>query len=476
MLKKLHVAAIFVSFFQALKSFFIPILVSLFLGNAKEPIGFFRFEYIWILMLLFIFFAGIIQWSTFRYQLRDGELYVQKGLFIKKKRYIQKKRIQSIDIKADFFQRLFGLVQLTIETAGGKTEPEVHLIAISHEEAEIIRNDLLYDDLSQELVQDNIVHEDGRDDYVWRLSTHRLFIAALTSSGIAIALSAVVALFSQIEQFLPESIFEQVFGWMTRANLIFLFIIFIVIILIAWSLSIMGTVIKYGRFNIHKSEDDLVISRGLIEKRQLTLQIERITAVRIVSNLFRQPFGYVSIYVESAGGGSADEQQSTVLFPLVKRDEVITLLQQVLPRYAFEYELTSIPKRARLRFFIRMGMIPLVMTCVFAYFTAYGLIGFVLVLLCLLLGYYQHFDSAYGLNHNHAWIRYRRISQHTVITLRDKIQAAEISISPFQKRKQLASFQFSIQSSIQGKTFKLVDISQRQAHRILQWMSREDFS
>lgn len=45
----------------------------------------------------------------------------------------------------------------------------------------------------------------------------------------------------------------------------------------------------------------MVIERGLIEKRQLTLAYRRITAVRIIKSIIRQPFGFVSVYVESAG-------------------------------------------------------------------------------------------------------------------------------------------------------------------------------
>jgi len=117
--------------------------LSFFLGSSNETGGFFRFEYIWIGILLFIFIQGVGHWLTFKYQIVNEELYIQRGIFIKKKRYIQQKKVQSIDVTAGVFQRLFGLVKIKIETAGGGSEPEVHLIAISKDEASAIRAHLL---------------------------------------------------------------------------------------------------------------------------------------------------------------------------------------------------------------------------------------------------------------------------------------------------------------------------------------------
>ncbi len=87
-------------------------------------------------------------------------------------------------------------------------------------------------------------------------------------------------------------------------------------------MSIIGTVLKYGGFKLEKFGDELVISRGLLEQRQLTIHTGRVTAVRIVRNLFRQPFGYATVYVESAGGGSKDEQLSTVLLPIAEENGI----------------------------------------------------------------------------------------------------------------------------------------------------------
>lgn len=472
-LKRMHVASIFVSFLQALKSLLLPLLVSFFLGGSSEPIGFFRFEYIWIAIILFILISGVAQWVTFRYTVGNGELYVQKGIFVKKKRYIQQKRVQSIDITAGIVQRLFSLVKLKIETAGGGAEPEVQLIAISREEAEEIRAELLRKKTDVDPVQEEEQIEqkiEEEQQVKWTLGMKQLVIAAITSSGIGIVISAIVALFSQVEQFVPEAIYETIFGYFSRSGFIMIVALVLLVVVIAWGVSIIGTILKYGGFKIEKNADELIISRGLLEQRQLTIHRNRVTAVRIVCSIFRQPFGYASVYVESAGGGQTDEQLSTVLLPIVKKDEIKQIFEEILPEYAFPYEIEPVPKRALKRAMIRMGLIPLLITIgVGAFITPFGYYGFIIVMICIALGYLQYRDAGSGYGDTHLWIRSRKISQMTVLSSRKKIQSAEFKISPFQRRKSLASFRFSVLSSIVGKTFTVVDLEKDRAEELLNW-------
>ncbi|MFC0470223.1 PH domain-containing protein [Halalkalibacter kiskunsagensis] len=472
-LKRLHVAAIFVSFVSALRSFLIPFIVSFFLGSSSESIGFFRFEYIWLAILLFIFISGIANWLTFRYRINAGELYIQRGIFVKKKRYIQQQRVQSIDITAGLFQRLFGLVKLKIETAGGGAEPEVNLIAISREEAEEISSELTnrnYGHNQSEQVGENLHKHEA--DYTWRLKTNHLMIAALTSSGLGLTISAVAALFSQIEQFLPETIYDQVFRFFASTGIMLAATFIVVIVFVSWCISFFGTLIKYGGFTIEKFDNELVISRGLLEKRQLTIHSNKVTAIRIVRNIFRQPFGYGAVYVESAGGGTNDEQLSTVLLPIANEQEMIDAFENLIPDYARRYEIKPVPKRSVFRFFIRLSVIPLIATLLIGtIISPYGYYGFIAVVVCLLFGFLQYRDAGSGFDHTHLWLRYRKISQILVISKKKKIQSAEIRSSILQRRKMLANFRFSILSSVIGKTFTVLDIEKKEADKMLDWYS-----
>ena len=63
-------------------------------------------------------------------------------VFVRKNRYIRFERIHSVDVSEGIIQRLFGLVKVNIETAGG-SKAEAVLSAIRKEEAERLSEHLL---------------------------------------------------------------------------------------------------------------------------------------------------------------------------------------------------------------------------------------------------------------------------------------------------------------------------------------------
>ena len=123
---KLHPVSALINCVKALKEMALPLLVIVVANGFNFTINF-RDEnffsqmiplFILIVALIYMFVSGVLKWWTFRYWFEDRELRVQYGLFVKKKRYIPFERIQSLNYKEGIFHRIFGLVQVAVETAG----------------------------------------------------------------------------------------------------------------------------------------------------------------------------------------------------------------------------------------------------------------------------------------------------------------------------------------------------------------------
>ena len=96
----------------------------------------------------FTLFGGIAillvdrQFESWRYQLREFDVVIQKGLFWRSERYIARDRVQHIDINAGPMDRRFGLVQVVIYAAG--MAGSVGLIpGLTPPEAEWLKDQLL---------------------------------------------------------------------------------------------------------------------------------------------------------------------------------------------------------------------------------------------------------------------------------------------------------------------------------------------
>ncbi len=478
-LKRQHIAAIPIQSAKGVWQIAVPFAIIALL----QQMLFYFFLALCALILISTVFSWL-SWFKFRYRLEAGELYVERGVFVKKKRYIQKKRVQAIHISAGLWQRLFGLVKVSIDTAGGGMEAEAEFVAVTRAEAVRIRAELLKELKEEEHSGQNDgelneaqgemeTETETKPLTVWHLGTKRLIYAALTSSGIGLVISAVAAVLSQVGQFIPDDIYENTFDYVIGLSLILLLILAVAVLLLSWIISSVLTILTYGNFKVSTYKKEMVIERGLIEKRQLTLAYRRITAVRIIKSIIRQPFGFVSVYVESAGGGTNKEQGSTLLVPLIHERDLPAFLEQTLPEYVFERPIESAPKRAAIRFFLRLLILPLVATCVTSYFFgAIGLIGgTVVVAIAALFAWLQYRDAGAGSNDAFIWLRSRTIGQTLVISPKQKVQSVTKRVSFLQKRSKLAHFEMFVQSSLAGKSFYVPNVSDENADALFRWYS-----
>src|SRR5699024_3632661 len=177
-------------------------------------------------------------------------------------RYISINRIQSINLTQSVFHRLFKLTKVQIETAGGGGQAEVSLKAVTHEEGKLLRTKLKSISTEDHVPDEHVDESTNPTD---KISARRLFIAGTTSGSIGV-LAAFFAFFvSQVEQLIPGEVFEQSFEWVIGLNVTLIIGLGLIVLIILWIFGIAGTMIKYGNYTITKNEDELFITRGLLE-------------------------------------------------------------------------------------------------------------------------------------------------------------------------------------------------------------------
>src|SRR5690625_6254182 len=93
----------------------ITILVFLFVVSQSEGFS------IWIWLgggAAFLLTAGFLNWWRFLFKIEDDTLHIKRGIFVRRDLYMTRDRVQVIDITSGIIERAFGLVRLTIQTAG----------------------------------------------------------------------------------------------------------------------------------------------------------------------------------------------------------------------------------------------------------------------------------------------------------------------------------------------------------------------
>ena len=466
--KRLHPIAAVIHFIKHLKDLFFPFMVILLFGGNGLSLSFWEmlFTATFIILSLVI---GVFSWLRFSYRVEDGELRIESGVFVRKKRYIPFERIQSLDFSEGIFQRPFGLVKVRVETAGssGSQDAEAVLTAISKAEATAIQEILTSVKNTGRVETEAIVE---KPEWVYKITISQLLLLASTSGGVGVVISAIIAFAFQFDELIPyEKVFSELKGFISN-GLVFVSTMVFLILLIAWFISVIGTMIKYADFTIKKVEDDLIISRGLLEKRQLTIPLNRVQGILICENLIRQPFGLGSVYLESAGGTANEDHSKALILPIMKRGEMASLLTQLFPDYHFNPTMVPSPKRALKRYMFR-HLVPsfVIVILSFILFRSWAYLTLLLIPFSVIWAFQTHKDTGWNLHDLQLTLTYRGIVKNTIFMKKNRIQTISIRKSFFQQRQALSTVEATVKSGLGGSGGTVSDIEEIDSIKIYNW-------
>ncbi|MDX1641486.1 MAG: PH domain-containing protein [Balneolaceae bacterium] len=459
--------------FGLIRGNIVTILVFLFFGAQSES-----FSFWWWTAggFAFLLIAGFANWWRFLYKVEDGLIHIKSGIFVRKNLYLTKDRIQVIDITAGVIQRIFGLVRLDIQTAGASSRAAA-IEAITREKAEEI-NRLLRRGTSGAEDEDFDIEQGESNAGIKKtitLPNKELLIAASTSGSFGIALSVIGTVFSQIEPVISESQFYDYLYSILPSQTDAMFYIALVtgFIVFAWLLSFFGTLFNYGNFTLDVKEKEIVISRGVFEKKRITVPYNRIQAIHVSEGIIRQPLGYASVHLESAGYGDDKGTGSIVFFPLIKRKRVLELLDDVLPGYQKKLDALAPPSRSLRRYIFRSTALVGVATAVTWWWLDLNLAIWILPLLAILWGWLKYNDTALGWGEDILVLRSRKLAKSTAYIKKKRVQDVTISQSPFQRYRGLCSVEVYVASGDRGKSFSVRDLELEDGLSVLQQLRIE---
>jgi putative membrane protein len=414
-------------------------------------------------------FWGFLSWRATIYEVAGGVFRLRWGVVQKNERAIPLDHIQSVDTVQGIIQRLFNVVELRIETAGGgASEPDASLAALDRAVAEALRREIAGSR------REPVETETSGPAVVRKLETRDLLLAGATSGQIGVALSLIAVASQLFDNFLSQNLAQRLLETFAPRSVTTALLYVFILGLFAWLLAIGGTVLAYTGFTLSRDGDFLYIRRGLLERREATIPLARIQAVRIMEGLLRQPFGLASLRVESAGYGQ-DAGVSTTLFPLLPRKEVHGLLLEAAPEFAVAPPLNALPRRALRRYVFRSTLPFLVLIFAAALLSTlvFDLAAWVFAALLLLLpaalfGWLRYRDAGWALEEDSLVVRSRFLGRTTAIAPRRRLQSRATLRSPFQRRVRLATFEAQVASGGGGAELRVTDLGADAADALIE--------
>jgi putative membrane protein len=419
--------------------------------------------------------VGYVRWRHTTYSVAGEALHFRRGVISPDETSVPLGRIQALDSTQGPVQRLFGVQELHVQTAGGGSEGEIVLRAVSAAAAAELH------------AAAGLAAPVARDLPEWRLGLGALLVTAVTAPQLGVILPLVGAFAAA-----GDDVF---FGRGEGERLIdtllddpgALVLVVIAVAVAALLLSFLGAIVAFAGFSLVRDGERLRIRRGLLARRAASVPLARVHAVDVVEGVLRRPFGLASVRMETAGYRSEAAAAQTLL-PLVRVRDVPLLLAEFVPALAEEARgpvatglpaeaatreppataadapgaaaprapaarpLHRPPARARRRYALPPaflgGALGAVLTAVVpAAWPAVPL----LAVLGAADGLLRHRSAGWRDDGRRLVVRSRVLARRTLLARVDRLQEHGLRASPLQRRATLADFEAAVGSGRRGR-------------------------
>ena len=369
----------------------------------------------WLLALgaLILLAWSALEWLRRTWTLEGGALRLEEGVLSRQLRAVPFDRIQQVDLVRKPLHRLLGVATLRVETAGGGSAAEVDLHVVTLAEAQALRSTLLQAKAQAAGPEaagpgaagavDSRAHRDSgsatlpvggphapaggsaaaagagapadaeapaevgpaagtgaappTERVLLRLRVGEVVLAGITGSRAAAAL-VVLGPLSQVTDWVPgldDWLLARFDPGSVTPTTPAAFLVVAVLAVVVWlGLAALSSVVTDYGFTLARVGDDLVVRRGLLERREAVLPLARLQVVRVEESLLRRVLSLASVRLQSAGRtGRGDETASRLAIPVLQRTEVNRVLGELLPGASPIPPLRAPPPAARRRAVVR---------------------------------------------------------------------------------------------------------------------------
>jgi putative membrane protein len=362
--QRLHPASLLFAFARSLRAFVLPYLLVLFTASRSStpPINFGPEQMrdgnweAWAMVLLIpSALAAIARYLSFHIRYEPTELVIRSGIIFRNERHVPYARIQNLDAVQNVFHRLLGVIEVRVETGGGKA-PEATISVIPARAFEDMRRRVFEGRRPPPLVAGETVAERPssaatEEATILHLQLRELILYGWLENRGLFVMTATIGLLWQFD--LLDSFGNRIFGDGTFGRSVardvivamvsgtrlplgeLLLVVGVVVGVVAavQLLSIGWAIVRLHDFRLTRIGEDLRTQFGLLTRVTSTIPLRRIQTMTIREGPLERLVHRVSVRVETAGGGEEGgrHKEREWLAPIIRRGELPRLVRQVLP-------------------------------------------------------------------------------------------------------------------------------------------------
>ncbi|AOH53203.1 hypothetical protein ABE28_002480 [Peribacillus muralis] len=452
--------------------FFIIMLYILNFGSEKMYMKLLQIAF--LIYLVWRVSSIILEWYTYKYQIKEGTIHITSGLISKSYRTIPLHKVQNIQRRTTVFHRIFKLTSLTFETGNSGDEGSVPFEVISQKEAE--RLEQTYSSSHDSILDAEVYVERSSADLEsvtkktihFTPTTRDVLKASFTSLSFLALIPILATLYNTLDDFIDlrnaEGYAAQVLDtWWIVTIAITAFIC------IAVTFGIVSTFVKYGKYEISSDQERIHIRKGILDESSFSIRKEKVQAVEITQSMIKRMLGLAEVKLISAGSTGDEELDTNVLYPFLSVERAYGMIEEILPAYKVERSMEPLSKQAFKIRMLRPSFFWLLATAAICFFDiALWYISLILLVLIYTLRILDYKSSRYLLKGEFVQFKTGSLGTSLFLTKRSKVIQIEVKRSKLQKVFGLASIG-TINRSIPVHHTKIRDVPVEYADDFHTW-------
>ena len=312
----------------------------------------------WLLVLLVpAILASALRYMTFRLRYDPRELVIRSGLLFRNERRVPFAKIQNLEAVQNAFHRLLGVVEIRVQTGGGKDE-EARLSVLPGAAFEEMRQ-LVFDGRGGEPAAPasgdtaqlpfpsapvTLLHLPVRELLLCGFLENKGMIVVGAAYGIAWESGLLGGVWSRLfgeETYGRGLVRDLIVGFFEGRGVpliavavalggLALLLLLIRVISMAWAF------LRLYDFRLSRVREDLRIEFGLLTRVASTIPIRRVQTITITQGPLHRWLARASVRVETAGGEGSElggHRDREWLAPLIRVPALQDLLTEVVPGF-----------------------------------------------------------------------------------------------------------------------------------------------
>lgn len=285
--------------------------------------------------------ARTLEWRSTWYGVDLEYIWIRGGVFWKWERRLPMERVQSLELQANWIDRLLDLRSIEVTSSSPeKGVASIRLAAIPSLDAIQIQRLML---AAIDAIPDEDFTELERDQdevQLASISTWQLFAAGITSFEIRLSFVGAIAAFHLFSKSFLKTWRNDLINWFIttierKHALADLVDVTILLLLIFWAFSIVTFVTTFSRFRLHRLGPLALIEHGLVTRRWRAVLLPKVQAITFVETPVQERRGTGSLRMELAGSHQKSLDRK-MLLPSLPRAQALDTLERLFGGTFFE--------------------------------------------------------------------------------------------------------------------------------------------